>query len=321
MARLRLFGASRSHSLSTALKSYNRQVNTDCEPSVSDAIARDGPTIQGWTANLTLKCQMIQGKSILTERVHHGPLRLLKPLYPEGDRTCHAVIVHPPGGIVAGDVLGIEVDVQDAGHLLVTTPGTQKWYRSLGRSAESSTSLTVGAGSSLEWLPQETMVFDRARVSQRLSIRINQDARFFGWEILCLGRTTRNETFTQGSFRQRIELIRDGSICWSEQTLLQGDDPLLRSMLGFQSMPVVATAWIAYPPREDAEAEALLGIVRAHLMGAATAAASQPAAGLIVIKIVGASPETVRLLLATVWSRIREDVFGVAAQLPRIWST
>jgi urease accessory protein len=274
-----------------------------------------------WKARLLLRCRDIDGKSILTERSHVGPLRLLKPLYPEGDTVCNAVVVHPPGGIVAGDELDIDITVDSGAHLLVTTPGAQKWYRSLGPSARANTVIRVDAASSLEWIPQETIIFDRAQVLQTLSIHINNAARFFGWEILCLGRTTRNERFTQGSFRQHIQITRDDTPIWCENTLLRGDDPLLTSPLGLGGMPVIATAWIVYPPKlSDAEA-ALVATVRAALAEGATSAASNPVAGLIAIKVVGDSTETVRHFLTQVWSRIREDVFSVRPQTPRIWST
>ncbi len=257
---------------------------------------------------------------MLTERAHVGPLRLLKALYPEGERVCHAVIVHPPGGIVAGDELAIDIAVANSGHLLVTTPGTQKWYRSTGQAAIARTKLSVHDNAALEWLPQESMVFNGAIVSQRVSVQINDDAKFFGWEIVCLGRTTRNERFTQGELRQRLEIVRDDVLVWCENTVLDGDDPLLRSALGTNNMPVIATAWIAFQPNEATEVS-ILTHVRLILEAEPTAAASRPAPGLIVIKIVGYSAETIRQSLAKVWSRIREEVFGIVAETPRIWST
>jgi urease accessory protein len=277
----------------------------------------------GWKARLSLRCQQLAGKSVLTERSHQGPLRLLKPLYPEGDAVCHAVIVHPPGGIVAGDELDIAITASDGGHLLVTTPGTQKWYRSTGQTALARTVLSTDASSALEWLPQETMVFDGARAAQHLSIRLEGNARFFGWEILCLGRTTRDEQFTRGEFRQRIELIRDDRRQWSEHMLLHGNDPLLFSPLGLAGQPVIATAWIMYP-LSSGTSTSLLATVRQSLLSVeehATAAASNPVDGLIVIKVIGSAPETVRHLLTELWSRIRFEVFATAPQIPRIWST
>ena len=156
----------------------------------------------GWSARLNLRFESreVVGslRTVMTERKHFGPLRILKPLYPEGHDICHGVIVHPPGGIVAGDSLAIDVQVDANANALITTPGTQKWYRSSGKQASAVTRLQVADGATLEWMPQETMVFDGAWAEQVLDIALAPGARFFGWEMLCLGRTTRGERFTSG---------------------------------------------------------------------------------------------------------------------------
>ena len=260
----------------------------------------------------------------MAERSHFGPLRILKPLYPEGSDICHAVIVHPPGGIVAGDSLAIDLRVDSGAHVLATTPGAQKWYRSTGAAASAITRLHVADAASLEWMPQETMVFDGARAKQALEITLAPKARFFGWEMLCLGRTTRGERFATGEFRQSIRLLRaiDGAPLWRESMLLIGDDPLMSSQLGFRGLPVTATAWIAFPDGEAGVMTAdVLAAVRAELDNAPLAAASSPEAGLIVIKAVGDAPEAVRNLLIGTWKKIRLQVFATDAILPRIWST
>ncbi len=282
----------------------------------------------GWSARLTLRFERrdVAGaqRTVMADRSHFGPLRILKPLYPEGDDICHAVIVHPPGGIVAGDSLAVDLRVDSGAHALATTPGAQKWYRSSGAHASAVTRLNVADDAHLEWIPQETMVFDGTRATQTLEISLAPRARFFGWELLCLGRITRGERFTTGEFRQRIRLVRasDDAPMWRESMLLAGGDPLLTSMLGFRSLPVTATAWIAFPDDESCSMTAgVLAEVRNALGDAQLAAASSPEAGLIVIKAMGDAPEAVRNLLIGVWKKIRLRVFAREAVLPRIWST
>jgi len=286
---------------------------------------------EGWSARLNLRFEPRphgdQARTVLAERSHFGPLRLLKPLYPEGDAVCHAIIVHPPGGIVAGDSLAITLAVDAGAHAVVTTPGAQKWYRSTGRAASAVTRLTVADGASLEWLPTETMVFDGARATQTLAIRLAPDACFFGWEMVCFGRTTRGERFASGEFRQCIRLVRaaDDAPLWRESMVLAGDDALLDSPLGLRGLPVAATAWIAFPDARDGDSAsasaAVLAQVRVALDGQPHAAASSPAPGLVVIKAVGAAPEAVRNLLIEVWKSIRLQVFERPPVAPRIWST
>ena len=282
----------------------------------------------GWSARLNLRFEPreVNGatRTVMTERDHFGPLRILKPLYPEGDDICHAVIVHPPGGIVAGDSLVVDARVDSGAHALATTPGAQKWYRSTGASASAITRLHVVDDASLEWMPQETMVFDGARATQTLEIALAPKARFFGWEMLCLGRTTRGERFATGEFRQSIRLVRPASNAplWRESMVLIGSDPLMTSPLGFRDLPVAVTAWIVLPADESGVIAAeVLASVREALGDAPLAAASSPEQGLIVIKAMGDAPEAVRNLLIGVWKRIRLQVFGREPQLPHIWST
>lgn len=287
-----------------------------------------GAPATGWSARLDLRFEPRDVRStrrtVMAERSHFGPLRILKPLYPEGDDICHAVIVHPPGGIVAGDSLAVDLRVDSGAHALATTPGAQKWYRSTGVHASAVTRLHVADDAHLEWMPQETMVFNGANARQTLEIALAPRARFFGWEMLCLGRTTSGERFKNGEFRQGIRLVRatDDAPFWRESMLLRGDDPLLASQLGFRGLPVTATAWIVFPQdAADQPASDLLAIVRDALAEASLAAASSPEPGLVVIKAMGDAPEAVRNLLIAVWKRIRLQVFAREAVLPRIWST
>lgn len=280
----------------------------------------------GWSARLNLGFERRDSdavaRTVMAERSHFGPLRMLKPLYPEGEDICHGVIVHPPGGIVAGDSLSVDVQVSSGAKALITTPGAQKWYRSAGKLASAMTRLSVAEDAALEWLPQETMVFDGARARQTLEVSLAVNARFFGWEMLCLGRTTRGERFNVGQFRQRIELVRSetNAPLWRESMMLNGDDALLASPLGMRGYPVLGTAWMIYPPSAH-DSAALLDDVREALGEQALAAASLPEAGLIVVKLLGDAPETVRNLLIAVWRKMRLQIIGRTAVVPRIWST
>src|SRR5204862_4636275 len=119
------------------------------------------PVVRSWQASLSLDFAAREGKTILEKKVHDGPLVVQKPLYPEGDAVCHAIVVHPPGGMAGGDELLLEVKTGNNAAALLTTPGAAKWYRSAGPLAKQT--LRFDVAGSLEWLPQETIVFDGAR--------------------------------------------------------------------------------------------------------------------------------------------------------------
>ena len=174
-------------------------VNGRCRraaPRTAVATARATPS--GWEAHLELEFRREAARTVLSTRRHTGPLRVQKALYPEGADVCQAIVVHPPGGIVGGDSLAIDVDVGTGAHAQLTTPGATKWYRSAGSVARAETALRVAAGAVLEWLPQEAMLFDGARASIALRVDLAPGARFIGWDVICLGRTASGERFDVG---------------------------------------------------------------------------------------------------------------------------
>ena len=170
-------------------------------------------TANRWEAEIKLGFTRAGTGTVLSERRHRGPLRVQKALYPEGEAVCQTILLHPPSGIAGGDQLHIAANVGAQAHAQITTPGAGKWYRSSGPEALQSIDFTVGCGATLEWLPQETIVFDGARSRMETRVRLAADSRYIGWEILCLGRRAAGERFTQGSIglHTRIERAPEGS--------------------------------------------------------------------------------------------------------------
>src|SRR5437762_3645059 len=162
------------------------------------------PVAASWKARLSLSFARDGNRSVLAERSHEGPLVVQKPLYPEGDEVCHAIVVHPPGGIAGGDELSLQVKTQ--GHALLTTPGATKWYRSAGPWAKQKLAFEVDG--TLEWLPRETIVFDGALAQLECEVRLGNAARYIGWEIVCLGRTGSGERFSRGKLTVDTRIVK-----------------------------------------------------------------------------------------------------------------
>src|SRR5690606_15009169 len=153
---------------------------------------------------------------------HHGPLRVQRPFYQEGESVCQSIVIHPPGGIVAGDCLAIAATAARGAHALLTTPGATKWYRSTGPEASQGVKLCVEPEAVLEWMPLESIVFDGARVDQRLRVDLAQGARYVGWEITCFGRTASGERFAHGRLRQRTEVYQGTRPVFVEYADIEG---------------------------------------------------------------------------------------------------
>src|SRR6185369_4219301 len=128
----------------------------------------------------------------------------------------HVCVLHPPGGIVSGDQLDFDVRVGVGARALVTTPSATKIYRSDGRRAAQRTRLSVARGAALEWLPQETIIFDGARVDLQTTVSLEEGAVFIGWDVQCLGRPAIAERFTSGECKSGLEISRAGRLLFLE---------------------------------------------------------------------------------------------------------
>ena len=271
----------------------------------------------GWEANLRLRYAHQAGRTVLQEKRHTGPLVVQKALYPEGDAVCHTIIVHPPGGIAGGDRLRIDAALDRQAHALFTTPGATRWYRSTGLAASQSVALKAEAAAVVEWLPQETIYFDRTHARNSLDVELAADSTFIGWEIACLGRQRAGEMFEHGRVRQAMSICVDGKLVFIERGELSAQDALLRSPLGFGGDRVFATL-AAHSPKCSV---ALLERCREVAIPNDTRAGLTLIGNTLVGRALGNSSEQTRALLVNWWRIIREPLCGREAVVPRIWQT
>jgi hypothetical protein len=151
-----------------------------------------------WHARLHLAYQNESARTVARFR-HDGPLRILQSLYPEGDTVCHNVLVHPPGGLVGGDTLDIDIEAADGSHGLITTPGASRFYRSEGELALQRTRIRLAAGARLEWLPLEAICYSGCQAENRLSMEVAPGAELIGWDVTALGLPNANQPFERGT--------------------------------------------------------------------------------------------------------------------------
>lgn len=266
-----------------------------------------------WHAELELGYACVGGASRPVLRRHTGPLRVQKHLYAEGPEVCQHIIVHPPGGIAGGDRLDIDVAVGAGAWAQLTSPGAAKWYRAAAPAFQQ-LRLRVEAGATLEWLPQETIVYCAAQTELGTCIELEGDARLFYWDIIALGRPAANERFDAGYFQARLDIRRDGALLWHERQRVAGGDGLLDSPIGLDGQPVFATL-IASGEIDAALLERcreLPGRVRGDLT---------QLPGLIVGRCLAREALHARAWLIELWRLLRPQLLGREAVPPRIWST
>src|SRR5579862_2792084 len=219
-------------------------------PSTSDAMVDaaaaqttrdDASKAARWRARLELTYRREHARSYLARRAHSGPLVVQKSLYPEGERVCQTIIVHPPGGIAGGDSLAIEVAIEPGAHVQFTTPGAAKWYRSSGAAARQVVSLEIGDEGVLEWLPQEAIVFSGAIAEMEAAIDLAPTAVYVGWDIVCLGRTASGERFAAGRLSQRLSVRRAHALLFAERIELCGGGAELDSPVVLNGAPIFGT--------------------------------------------------------------------------------
>jgi urease accessory protein len=266
-----------------------------------------------WLAELELGYARIGDATRPVLRRHKGPLRVQKHLYAEGPEVCQHIIVHPPGGIAGGDRLSISARVESHAWAQITSPGAAKWYRASGP-AYQNLDLQVAAGATLEWLPQETIIYSAAQAELTTSIDLRGDARLFYWDVVALGRPASGERFDLGHFQARLDIRRDGRLLWHERQRISGNDGLLDSPIGLDGSPVFATLLVT----GEIDAEML---ERCRSLGHEVRGDLTQLPGLLVARCLASEALLARAWLIDLWRLLRPALLGRDAQPPRIWNT
>jgi urease accessory protein len=274
-----------------------------------------------WHAQLDLDYNLEAGRCVARHR-HTGPLRILQSLYPEGEKICHNVLVHPPGGLVGGDTLDLNISVATGAHGLVTTPGATRFYRSDDEQALQRTRVTLQAGARLEWLPLESICYSGCLAENRLHMTLAPGAEMMGWDLTALGLPAAGKPFEKGHFCQHIEVPG----VWLERAHIKATDTLLmNSPLGMAGHRCVATLFFVAGSklerkRRQGALDQACEILAAHALSA-TAGATSPDAQIVILRVLAPVVEPALDVLRLVWKAWRAHFWGCTATVPRIWST
>jgi len=246
--------------------------------------------------------------TVLARLAQQTPCRVLFPASEPGDPPL-AVLLTTSGGLTGGDALRVRVGVERGGCAGVTTQAAEKIYRSLGPDVRIDVTLAIDEDATLEYLPQETILFDRARLARRTTIDVARGGRLLAAEMLVFGRAARGEMLRTGRVFESWRVRRGGRLVWADALSLDHDIAArLADPFAFAGARALAT--LVYVGEA---AEALLPRARELAAGAASLVR-----GVLIARLFGPSAQAVRDRLARLLAGLRQAI-GLTHALPRIW--
>lgn len=220
------------------------------------------------------------------------------------------VLMNTAGGVTGGDHFRWEIELEAGAAATVTTPASERIYKSAGDNARIETVLRIGDGCRLEWLPQETILFDRGRLDRRLIVSLAADARLLALEAVILGRAAYGETVQQGFLRDRWHVSRAGTVVFADSTRLEGP------LAALAAEPAILGGGTAYATLLYAapDAEAKRDQLREAMAGTPDFGASVRD-GTLIARIVAADGFALRNAMTPALTVLRDG-----RPLPRVWT-
>lgn len=251
----------------------------------------------------------------LARLYQHDPIRVLFPQPAAGDPAT-AAITNTAGGCVGGDRITFHARVEAGAEALIAQQAAEKIYRSTGATTTVDVHLRAAPRATLEWLPQETILFDTARLRRRTTLDVVGDGRVMAGEILVFGRRAMAETFTAGLAREVWEVRRDGRLSWLDAMHLADDvAAVLAAPAGFDGAAATATALYV-----GADAADKLETARACLpKTAGVRTGATVVNGVLVMRWLGREAAALRQSFGQFWADFRASALGRPARLPRLW--
>ncbi len=281
-----------------------------------------------WQASLDIEAKRQGPRTIIARARHEGPLRIQRPFFPEAQDLPHLYLLHPPGGLVCGDKLKVNISSLDGAKLLITTPSAGKIYRTdqHGHTQEQVIHLDCTNNGHLEWLPQENIIYDGANGEQILELQTTPDSRFAIWDITVMGRPASAIPFIRGRFEQYLKVLCDALPYFQERVELSDAGPCFTSAWGLNGYSVYGSMLIGYTD----QAQSLLEGLREHLQQIPAPSSSWARDldwsvtrrdRMIILRALAAQSEPMKVLFCNAWKFLRPRILHVDACPPRIWST
>ena len=309
--------------------------------------------VAGWHSTLNLGFDALAYKTRLVKRQHCGALQVQRALYPEPTSKnaahqagiCHAIILYPPAGIAAGDSLDIDFYLAPNSHTVLTTPGAGKWYgKELNKNgaqdpdkenkntatdlnfASQDIKAVVEDGACLEWLPQESIVFNHANMQSRAQFDLANSSRLLTWDIVVFGRQAYDEVFACGQYRNELTIRRNGKLIVYENSDHAAGSRWFTSPLSMAGQHVVGTFW-AVPAIDTLASDRktkltqTIAILREQIATHSLPVVCTQTEQAICIRYLGADVQVCFAAFSTLRHVLRQQWWQLAEHKPRIWDT
>lgn len=274
----------------------------------------DKTVTDGWLGKLSLSfadrlTNDEQWRTELIDRQQQGPLTIQRPFYPEG-KPCHLYLLHPPGGIVGGDKLELDIFLDHDSHLLMTMPGASKFYRSHGNIAQLKQKFTLAQNSIIEWLPQENIFFNGTNANLTTEFNLTLNSRLLGWETLCFGRPVMHEKFGQGNIKSCLTINLPDELGLDEHLkIIDGNCAPIGNY-------TYSATLFAYPINL-----AILQQVQKRFEDSTVPIGATALGQLLTVRLLANDNQICQQYLHQLWALLRPLIINLPACPPRIWAT
>jgi urease accessory protein len=300
-----------------AAKAAAKDVRALCAP--PDAGARaPAVALARSIGGCRLAFDLAGGRTRLKTRDQRAPARVLTP-HDRAVGIAGATLVNESGGLAGGDRLDHAVALGPGTAAVVTGQAAEKVYRTTGPASVLSTELRVADDAWAEWLPQETILFDRAHLKRRTMVDLAAGGRLLAGELTVLGRTARGERADRARLLETWRVVRAGRLAWADGLRLAPANGALDAPAGFDGCAALATLVYAGPDAGD-RLPAAREILAGHA-GDGVRAGVTEVAGLLLVRVLAPTGAGLRRTVAGFWADFRAAAAGLPARVPAAWHT
>ncbi|URJ25007.1 urease accessory protein UreD [Candidatus Blochmannia ocreatus (nom. nud.)] len=273
----------------------------------------DKHSSQVWLGKLQLNFSLKQGISVLTKCQHVGPFYVKKCFYPRNDDIPHVYLLHPPGGLVGGDKLILNVQLEPNSSALLTTPGASRFYRSNGLYAEQTNMFKLRKNTTLEWVPQSSIFFPKTKAKIHNTFILEEGARVIAFETLCFGYLSSHVLLYPEETDIYLNVIISNSVGLQDRFKVT-ELEYFEKLGGF----FISAMLFAIPSDYEIlkKVRTLIKPVRSSYIGGASLLDT-----ILIVRLLGKDHQFIKQLIHRIWYIVRPAVIGKDVTIPRIWFT